>query len=472
MIKKILSVSLCLVCISWSEAQYISEVVEYTPAPGQYINTVPWGNPGAAASIVGGVNGSMCLGAFGGYVVFRFEHPVENHPDNPYGVDFTIFGNPMTDWSEPGAVWVMKDDNENGLPDDTWYELAGSEYYFSSTRKNYRVTYTNPGDTMARDVPWIDHMGNSGIVRTNSAHTQTYYPLHDSFPSVPEERYTLAGTLIKGAVDLDHPPLLKSFRRAFGYADNQLRGQAPFTLPDNPYTPEVENSGGDAFDIDWAVDSSGVQVELDRVDFIKVQNAMQNAGGWLGELSTEVTGAVDVAPDPSVTGRFDLIVIRDLPLLIETESYQLEAFVFRRGKLQLNETLKWTTSHEGAAVDGNLILRVTHSGPLSLTASLVRQPHIQASVFTQVELDQATFLENKRMDQMIQIYPNPAGDFFRVTGVGDFFLTLFESGGKMLIGTERYQEGSEVDISTLPQGFYMVRVDQGIKAQWFKLLKK
>ena len=69
-------------------AQYISEVMEYRPAPGQFINTSPWGFPAAASSIVGDVNGSMCLGSFGGYVIFRFDEPVENHPDNPYGVDF------------------------------------------------------------------------------------------------------------------------------------------------------------------------------------------------------------------------------------------------------------------------------------------------------------------------------------------------------------------------------------------------
>ena len=84
--------------------QFITEVLEYVPAPSQYMNALPWSAPSSPASIVGGVNGSLSLGAFGGYVVFRFEEPVENDPDHPFGVDFTIFGNPLPNWSEPGII--------------------------------------------------------------------------------------------------------------------------------------------------------------------------------------------------------------------------------------------------------------------------------------------------------------------------------------------------------------------------------
>ena len=143
------------------KAQYISEVLEYKPAPGQFINSSPWGVPESANSIIGGITGSMSLGAFGGYVVFTFDNPVENHPDNPFGVDFTIFGNPLEEWSEQGIVEVMKDENDNGLPDDMWYELAGSDYFFSSSIKQYEVTYTNPNMDAAADVPWTDNQGNT-----------------------------------------------------------------------------------------------------------------------------------------------------------------------------------------------------------------------------------------------------------------------------------------------------------------------
>ncbi|MCK5079740.1 MAG: hypothetical protein KAR09_07330, partial [Bacteroidales bacterium] len=235
----------------FAQAQYISEVLEYKPAPGQHINAAPWGWPGSAYSVIGNINGSLSLGAFGGYVVFSFDEAVENHPDNPFGVDFSIFGNPIQDAAEPGIVSVMKDENGNGLADDTWYMLAGSDHWFSGSFNHYEVTYSNPGS--ATDVPWSDNVGNSGFIYTNSAHEQPYYPDVDSFPAIHPDQYLLSGFRISGAIDSSSLAYVKSCQRAFGYADNRLRGAAPYTVPDNPYTPEKENSGGDAFDISWAV---------------------------------------------------------------------------------------------------------------------------------------------------------------------------------------------------------------------------
>ena len=40
---------------------------------------------------------------------------------------FAIQGNAFDSSNEPGIVWVMQDVNGNGLPDDEWYELRGSE---------------------------------------------------------------------------------------------------------------------------------------------------------------------------------------------------------------------------------------------------------------------------------------------------------------------------------------------------------
>ena len=472
MFRKIISYSLLFLGLHNLEAQYISGVMEYTPAPGQFINTLPWGFPGSASSIIGGVNGTMCLGTFGGRMVFRFEEPVENHPDNPFGVDFTIFGNPMNDWSEPGVVWVMKDNNGNGLPDDTWYELAGSDYHFPSTKRNFRVTYTNPGGTVAQDVPWTDQSGNSGSIKVNTAHGQPYYPLTDSFPDIPGNEYALTGTLITGAVDVDHPPVSQSVLRAFGYADNQLRGDPPYTVPDNPYTTEIENSGGDGFDISWAVDSNGEYVDLDMIHFVKVQSGVLHEGGWLGEVSTEITGAVDVPPDPNLTGQSEMVVIGDLPKLIDTTRYQLEVYVFRKGRLFSSGAVQWNTSVDWASVDENNVLTANGTGSLVLTASLLSNPGIKASVSTTINPHSTSSPDPWAGSSGISLFPNPATEMIRLNGTREAEIFFYDPSGKLLKKAHVFVDGGTIQISDLPAGFCLVRIDTEGRTDWLKLLKQ
>lgn len=433
-----------------TNAQYIAEVLAYQPAPGQLINEAPWGVYAAAETIVGGVNGTLTLGAWGGYVVFRFDTPVENHPNHPFGVDFTIFGNALPDWSEPGIVWVMKDDNDNGLPDDTWYELAGSDYHFSNTLKNYEVTYVNPQQSQAANVPWTDNLGGSGMIYTNSTHAQPYYPLNTDFQQIPEESYTIQGTRIQPVVD-SVTFMTKVYKRGFGYADNQLRGAEPWTVPDNPYTNAKENAGGDAFDISWAVDENGNYVELDKIHFIKVQNGMLAHGGWLGEISTEITGAAKVTPNPSISGVEQMVVICDLPPLITQPTVQLEALAFDKGQLMTNEKINWSVDLSGASINENNVLQITSSGTITVTATLASNSEITASATATVTLGTSIAeIEIKTLD----IYPNPAVNQITIQKTqGE--LVIYNARGQMI---ERMQvNGKAVEISHLPKGLYLIK---------------
>lgn len=49
-----------------------------------------------------------------------------NDAANAYGVDFTLYGNAMGTWAEPGCVQVSQDGS-------TWYTLAGSLHYQTPT---------------------------------------------------------------------------------------------------------------------------------------------------------------------------------------------------------------------------------------------------------------------------------------------------------------------------------------------------
>ncbi len=53
---------------------------------------------------------------------------------------------PSTNGQNPVSLkypWMSMPD---GLPDDEWYEIAGSEYGHAKTVKNYEITYYKPNE--------------------------------------------------------------------------------------------------------------------------------------------------------------------------------------------------------------------------------------------------------------------------------------------------------------------------------------
>jgi hypothetical protein len=64
--------------------------LEYQPAAGQFRVEPAWDNP---VDFFTSDSKGLSLGALGGYVVFGFDQPIYNNPQNPYGVDFTVEGN-------------------------------------------------------------------------------------------------------------------------------------------------------------------------------------------------------------------------------------------------------------------------------------------------------------------------------------------------------------------------------------------
>ena len=265
-------------------SQYIYKVVDYSPAPGQFVNTMPAYEKGDDAAkmaqkctdmLANNKRDMITLGAFGGSVTFHFDHSVANIEGKK---DFAIEGNAFQNSSEPGIVMVSKDVNRNGIADDPWYELRGSADDETPNRVvyGYEVTYTS---APMQDIPWTDNKGGSGKVERNKYHSQEYYPLW--MPS----KITYKGSLLpKNATQNPATTFWELREFAYGYVDNK------------PNTDKDANS----FDIDWAVDANRKKVKLDFIDFVKVYSAEQQMAGWLGETSTEVAGAEDLHLEESL----------------------------------------------------------------------------------------------------------------------------------------------------------------------------
>lgn len=365
-----------------TQAQYVSNIIEYQPAPGQLINTESFGSLDAAQSLIDSTNGLVSLGAFGGYIILKMEEPIENDPLNPFGVDFTIFGNAMSHWSEAGAVQVMKDENQNGLADDEWFLLAGSDYYWNDSQENYSITYQNGND----NILWIDQNNDSGYIHRNGSHSQSYYPQISYFPNINPIQQSYTGPLIKGFVDSSNPGLIRSYVRFFGYADNHIRGDFDSDLPDNPYSPEIENMGGDAMDISWARNANGGSVSLDQINFIKISTAINNHGGYLGEISTEICGVLDIQPNAAISGLEDCIIIKDLPSrLLQNSQVQMEALQLHLGIPVENQNLVWEVSDESLAeISSQGLLECLQTGNIQITVSAADHPEISSSISLEI----------------------------------------------------------------------------------------
>ena len=252
------------------------KVVEYLPAPGQYINEVANGSskissPSEACTYAEerfqkGLY--VSLGAWGGYIVIKFDDPVVNNG----GYDFAISSNSFDTSSEPGIVWVMTDTNGNGQPDDTWYELKGSHFGKNGYERNYWVTYTRPDSK--GNTSWIDSNGETGFVKwLGSFHSQDFY-----YPDwILENSYTYYGSRLPAQAELNSQNIWINKPFEWGYVDNFG-------------TDFVKNGNKNRFKISDAVDEDNLPVNLPKIDFIKVQTAINSTNNLLGENSTEVCG--------------------------------------------------------------------------------------------------------------------------------------------------------------------------------------
>lgn len=126
---------------------YPSAVNGYLPV-GQFArhNSFGWGtlftdntnkNPDTNTPkfLNGYVSTGVSLGMAGGYVQFDMgDNPIENNVNNPYGIDFIVYGNAFVGNPEAAGVMVSND----GIK---WYTLAGSRHYMNGTKWDQKISY-------------------------------------------------------------------------------------------------------------------------------------------------------------------------------------------------------------------------------------------------------------------------------------------------------------------------------------------
>ena len=255
-------------------SSYISNTCyEFIPAPGQFIRfTQNQTAEDARMSIQktldsgGGESWIASLGAWGGYFILQFDHSVKD--DGKGEADFDIVGNPLgKHWCECGVVWVSQDENGNGIPDDTWYELKGSETGKPGITQRYALKYFRP-TAEKQDVLSIDNDGNLRFLARNAYHPDSGY-----FPwFLKEEYYILTGTCLGNQFKTEG--LETNWGFDWGYVDN------------------INEPTG--FRIENAIQQDGSPANLKYIDFVKVHTAQMGQGAAVGEVSTESSAAIDL----------------------------------------------------------------------------------------------------------------------------------------------------------------------------------
>jgi hypothetical protein len=315
-----------------ADSPFAVRVVEYAPAPGQFVNVPEFNDPSRAlgAPVGGGTaaadNSSVVsLGGFGGYIVLAFDRTVTDHPLNPMGLDAIVFsnsfwagGNPQRRWAECATIEIALDRNGNGLPDeDQWYLIPGSHIVDPFVQFTQQTWDDNIAD--ATFPPALSSWLPPG--RTGAWTTSAYMLQSKVFGQaiVQNPDYPLMSEGIFGYAGYSPTLRLGDMSGNNLVVDHEITPEAFYIVPDNPFEVGITpgSGGGDAFDMAWAIDpATGEPANLHGFDFIRLTNGVNFVQLPFGEWSPEIDAVAIVRPD--FMGDADgngLIDLRDIQVL-------------------------------------------------------------------------------------------------------------------------------------------------------------
>ncbi len=259
---------------------FASRVISYLPGEGQFVNDPNFNNPVKAlgAPVGGGTTDPdqtklVTLGGFGGSITLGFNFTVRDDAGNPFGIDCIVFGNaffvggnPDIRFAEAAVIEISRDVNENGLADDPWYLIPGSDLPDP-------VNQMRNGYFVLPDIPYA----SPPLFNENTDGTESFWGYGDMTP-----------VLLLGDLDGDN------------VIDNPfIKPNMFYTRPDDPWMVGITpgSCGGDGFDIAWAVDPvTNLPAGITGFDFIRITTGADGSAGQFGEVSTEIGGVAAVAP--------------------------------------------------------------------------------------------------------------------------------------------------------------------------------
>jgi hypothetical protein len=74
----------------------------------------------------------------------------------------------------------------------------------------------------------------------------------------------------------------------------------------------------------------------------------------------------------------------------------------------------------------------------------------------------------------VMLFPNPANDVFKIkwAGINELTVSIYNSIGQLLHNTNDYKQHDSINISNLPSGLYVIKINTGHKSTLKKLIKE
>lgn len=273
----------------------VSSVAGYLPV-GQFARGTGWGSATSKFTTSGYEATGVSLGAAGGYIQLDLTSPIYDLATNKYGVDFVVYGNAFNGNPEAGAVKVFG--YKAGETTGAWYDLAGSLYYNSISKNNATVSYKRIASGTNKGIWYQLNGGNWTQFTSNTGWwPDTSKGYDDTWGSVDGVTWDQTNDIITytGVSLVEDTDTTNDYQ--FGYFDVHINGSS-YGVAQNPYTITNTQSGGDGFDIAWAVDSTGQPVNLSYITKVRLYTAAAltsdgsafTTPGLFGETSAEFCG--------------------------------------------------------------------------------------------------------------------------------------------------------------------------------------
>lgn len=279
---------------------------------------------------------------------------IENNANNKYGIDFIVYGNAFKGNPEAAGVQVSNDGvnwytlagSRHYMSDTKWNQNISyiriaaddttiSGKTFDKTGIYVSTDFVAPSSDNASDVnaaigaaSWTGVPQLTGdtypkTYNTDSPAAAAWWPEWENDSNGKAENYknvwnindTVNGVswLRSGSAEVitytgvttveDDMVVLNEGATAapsqaqmtdvyqWGYADVRTNGSQYGTIVNNPYAaaPSTQ-TGGDGFDLSWAVKADGTPIALSSVRYVRVYSAVLFSAGVFGETSAEVCG--------------------------------------------------------------------------------------------------------------------------------------------------------------------------------------